>query len=632
MLRMMTYQEANDILYTRLVPDNRCISRGVGESNGAEFDDFVAANTPSGVDPSVLFPANRLMPVDAMENEPSPSSCALPFDDMVMVMPGYEGDSGNGSSSPRQGYDFYVPDIALAGYVYNLERVIVGNTTHVITNETYTKFTENSTSSVGFQVPGADWLYIKLIPEDSAVSISHDGGGNSGSTASRSWNAGNWDYTGTHNYDSTKLTNGGNHFTLMRSNGLVSFGNIEYHVKENTGDYREVKLVFSAVKNQSIASNLESAAQYWNTNNPNDICEIVDNACPLFVVTLRQRAGQGGNNGEGSTISQYTLTNNSDVANLNFASPANTELDLLVYGAASSGSDGYWSNYTTYHINSGYENIVSITGSGNNKSIAIQPQLLDDDYQPTSSRTVTMYVVASWSGCLSSQNNRPPQPNIPSGKTCTLTTNMNSGQNATYTLSVNGASALNFSKLDDNLNQFAERGSTVLQIIYHIDGDRTIEIKTVDHTYKYYDTYMHPVFYPSNFEWIDNNTTTSRNYQAKSVTTASVETVNIVSTVNSRNSGYRISMCDRNGSALTSSDQSTYAISASNGAHGTIDYDTPLNVTSYAGSFTINFANADTTSGSTKYFKIEQLKNSTVPTVGENISPEYAIIGFTFNE
>lgn len=631
MLRMMTYQEVNDILYTRLVPDNRCISRGVGESNGAEFDDFIAANTPAGADPTVLFPLNRLMPVDAMENEPSPSSCALPFDDMVMTMQGYSADSGSGQPSSMTGYDFYIGDIAAAGYVYNLERVIVGNNTYI---PSYTRLTESSTSSVGFQVPGTDWLYIKLRPENSAVSISHNAGGESGSTASRSWNAGNWNYAGVHRYDSTTPNlNGGNHFTLMR-NGQVSFGNIEYYVKENAANqpYREVKLVFSAQKNQSISANLESAVQYWNTNNPNDICEIVDDACSLFVVTLRQRAGEGGSNGEGTTISQYTLSDDSDVLNLNFSSPVNTELDFVVYGTASVGGDGYWSNYTTYNINSGYENIVRISGSENNKSIAIQPQLLDNDYSQTSNRTVTMYVVATWSGCLDSYRNKPPQPNIPTNGSCMLTTNVNNGQNTIQTLHVNGASVLNFSKLNDNLNQFAERGSTVLQIIYHIDGDRTIEVRTTDSTYKYHDTYIHPVFYPTNFEWINGGTLTGRNYQAKSVTTSSIETISIVSTINSRNSGYRISMCDRNGNALTSSDQSTYAISASNGVRGTIDYDTPLNVNSYAGQFTIDFANADIISGSTKYFKIEQLKNSVIPTIGENISPEYAIIGFTFNE
>lgn len=176
MLKMMTYQEANDILYTRLVPDNRCIGRGVGEANGAVFDDFIAANTPSGADPSILFPSNRLMPVDAMENEPSPSSCALPFDDMVMTMHGYNGDSGTGTPSSVSGYDFYQNDIAAAGYVYNLERVVVGNTTILPSDiPGYSRLTESSTSTIGFAV--TDWLYIKLKPEDADVSISHASGG-----------------------------------------------------------------------------------------------------------------------------------------------------------------------------------------------------------------------------------------------------------------------------------------------------------------------------------------------------------------------------------------------------------------------------------------------------------------------
>lgn len=39
MLRMMTYKEANPVLVSALIPNSRCISKGVGKDNGADWKD-----------------------------------------------------------------------------------------------------------------------------------------------------------------------------------------------------------------------------------------------------------------------------------------------------------------------------------------------------------------------------------------------------------------------------------------------------------------------------------------------------------------------------------------------------------------------------------------------------------------
>mgnify|MGYP006958206529 CR=1 FL=1 len=39
MLKMMVYKEANSVLNSALTPDKRCISKGVGKDNGADWKD-----------------------------------------------------------------------------------------------------------------------------------------------------------------------------------------------------------------------------------------------------------------------------------------------------------------------------------------------------------------------------------------------------------------------------------------------------------------------------------------------------------------------------------------------------------------------------------------------------------------
>ena len=39
MLKMMVYKEANSVLNSRLIPNERCISKGVGKDNGADWKD-----------------------------------------------------------------------------------------------------------------------------------------------------------------------------------------------------------------------------------------------------------------------------------------------------------------------------------------------------------------------------------------------------------------------------------------------------------------------------------------------------------------------------------------------------------------------------------------------------------------
>ena len=179
-LRMMTYQEANSILYSKLNPPERCIRRGVGEANDAVFDTFIANNTPQGADPDVLFPSTRLMPVEALENEPQPSSCFLPFDDMTMVLLGYNGDpGGRWDSSSETGYDGYVNDVVAAGWQYTIDRIIIygydsddpeTRNDHIYKNTNQQSYLE------------ADWLMINMTPEASGgemvFSENASGGGN----------------------------------------------------------------------------------------------------------------------------------------------------------------------------------------------------------------------------------------------------------------------------------------------------------------------------------------------------------------------------------------------------------------------------------------------------------------------
>jgi len=138
------------------------------------------------------------------------------------------------------------------------------------------------------------------------------------------------------------------------------------------------------------------------------------------------------------------------------------------------------------------------------------------------------------------------------------------------------------------------------------------------------------LFYISDGTWA-GNTDTNRNYTAKTGTVGSTGSIQLYSTVNSRNAGYIVSMCDSTGQAVTS-DTSTYSLTVGSTTKSitsstTAKFDAAKNST-----LTIDFTNVVKGTGpETKYFKIEQVQGSTLPGISENMSPEFAIIGFTFN-
>lgn len=613
MLKMMTYQEANNILYTKLTPDERCIRRGIGEDHGAVFTEFLNRNTPQGQDPNVLFPSSRLMPVEALENEPQPSSCFLPFDEMSYYMGGYEGDNHAGVASSHTGYDRYRPDQISAGWVYNVDRIIIGDRVYP-GNKT---MTESSTQSV---FTDADWLSVELVPEPTQrpIDVYHDGtdaaaAGKDGSTC---------------------------HFTLVRH--ILTWEGIRYHVKSQSADsdYRTAKIIIKATKNQSMYSDLQAAAATYNSTHSDDSTFVAEDVCPTFVINFRQKAGQNGDNGDGEILAVVENVTEGGSVTLTCNS-ASSELDLAVYGTGSSGGNGYWSsiagqevvNIDTTPID--FTNVITVGGSGNSKTITISPSVLNQAWQQTSSEYVDIYVVATWSKCANSVNNMPPQPIIGSCTVGVTATDAITQYSGPFSVNVKSASALNFIN-PANLNQIEERGSTILHIRYRAAGTGTqsnpnrLVVKRVDVPYEYYTTYIKPVLYITNFVWPSSNADTSRNYTAKSATINTTETVNYYSRVNGANASVYISMCDVHGNSLTS-DNSTYTIT-SGSSNYTINKNQGCRIKS-GSSFTISFDNvSDQNPSFTKYFKIEQEKTSEVPSKSENMSPEYAIIGFTFNE
>lgn len=115
---MMTYREANSVLNSNLhdfsvaVSDSRCISKGVGKDNGADWKDTqdhtsamtTFMNRNGGAS---LFPDMRLMPVEAIQNGAPFELCRYPLDDKLMdlAMSSSTGDAG------ALGYNFEVVDI-----------------------------------------------------------------------------------------------------------------------------------------------------------------------------------------------------------------------------------------------------------------------------------------------------------------------------------------------------------------------------------------------------------------------------------------------------------------------------------------------------------------------------------------
>ena len=91
-------------------------------------------------------------------------------------------------------------------------------------------------------------------------------------------------------------------------------------------------------------------------------------------------------------------------------------------------------------------------------------------------------------------------------------------------------------------------------------------------------------------------------------------------------------MCNSNGEPVTS-DTSTYQLYVGY-QMATLDKDHPAKFnTSTNSTIFISFDNVVKGSGAeTKYFKLEQVKDSVIPSISENMSPEFAIIGFTFQE
>lgn len=120
MLRMMTYNQANAVLVSTLSPDNRCISKGVGKANGADWKDtqdhtsamttFMNRNGGSS-----MFPDNRLMPVEAIANGAPFEKCSYPLDDKLMDLgtQRYTGDAG------AVGYTYEVVDIIYGDEITN---------------------------------------------------------------------------------------------------------------------------------------------------------------------------------------------------------------------------------------------------------------------------------------------------------------------------------------------------------------------------------------------------------------------------------------------------------------------------------------------------------------------------------
>ena len=83
MLKMMVYKEANSVLNSALTPDKRCISKGVGKDNGADWKDTqdhtsamtTFMNRNGGAS---LFPDMRSLPLRrarSQEGSLQPRSC-----------------------------------------------------------------------------------------------------------------------------------------------------------------------------------------------------------------------------------------------------------------------------------------------------------------------------------------------------------------------------------------------------------------------------------------------------------------------------------------------------------------------------------------------------------------------------
>ena len=112
----MTYSQANPILVSNLSPNSRCITKGVGKANGADWKDsqdhtsamttFINRNGGSSI-----FPDNRLMPVEAIVNGAPFEKCSYPLDDKLM-------DLEDGS---------WQPDAGAVGYTYEVVEIIYGD-------------------------------------------------------------------------------------------------------------------------------------------------------------------------------------------------------------------------------------------------------------------------------------------------------------------------------------------------------------------------------------------------------------------------------------------------------------------------------------------------------------------------
>lgn len=112
----MTYNQANAVLVSDLSPDSRCISKGVGKANGADWkdtQDHVSAMTEfiNRNGGSALFPDSRLMPVEAIVNGAPFEKCSYPLDDKLMDMK----------------MEDHTDDAGAVGYTYEVTDIIYGD-------------------------------------------------------------------------------------------------------------------------------------------------------------------------------------------------------------------------------------------------------------------------------------------------------------------------------------------------------------------------------------------------------------------------------------------------------------------------------------------------------------------------
>ena len=594
MLRMISYGNNNDpidnrgmntLLNSAAVPNERCVSKAVAIENGTnetKMAEFEATNVGQS------FSLNRLIPVWPIKESRVDTMCSTPYDSRNVKLEAvasedaavYPSDGTIIDAIPNDGDNHglvaFTQDSYIAGYDYT------------------------------FEIPSdVDWLYA--VRDSKMIN-----------------NVAQWG-------DGYYRDDGVFFYAYPLSQGQTS---------------RATYVTVHAVKNQQIYDSL-----YPNGGGPN-VCD----TARLFV---RQ-----GDTTNGDVIAEYTGTNKLTLGFRGAQDTTNTHINTAAVYETSALSGAFYANNKLYGISEQdpdynfYKKFVTANGN----SVIIDIEYLKQCY-PGSTGEETYYIYANWEG-VGVTSNKIPVPKRNYSTSIDIIPNNDDSKLVSSWVPISFGNMNIYDTNDPDStstlrNKMCARCSCVAKVVYNwyydkvtvhmsdflYDIDHTGDITKHDPT-TWENPGITPIFYPTTYQvdgqsgdfvWTSagvDNASTQRTFNAISVSSGSIVTVNIYS-VNKdwipQDGSWTYTNKSFNVAIGNNSAASDYTI----GTGSTVDVITTSTSVNISGtSFTIDLS--DTTKyqiGSTHRFRLRQIipdSDITVSSVeSHNASPEYADIAFT---